>query len=193
MALAKESLRRSGWLVKLTKQEISGGVDRRFKKCLVPSLLNQKNMNRLKFIVFAAVLLICGCFGSAAETTVNGTLSIGGQPVENVLVTFYPAENPDSEKLAASGLTNANGEFTLTRDDDEATSIATGNYLVTLTEGEVPVTVAASEVPLAEQSYRMSLAHRPLPVVYARHVDTPLKVDVVGGKTLYALEIQKKN
>jgi len=131
-------------------------------------MAESKNMNRLIFIVFVAVLLICGCFGAATETTV-------------------------SEKLAASGVTNANGEFTLTRDDDEATSIATGNYLVTLTEGEVPVTVAASEVPLAEQSYRMSLAHRPLPVVYARHVDTPLKVDVVGGKTLYALEIQKKD
>jgi len=64
----------------------------------------------------------------AESKTVNGTLTIEGQPVENVLVTFYPAENPDSEKLAASGLTNANGEFTLTRDDDEATSIATGNY-----------------------------------------------------------------
>ena len=156
-------------------------------------MAESKNMNRLIFIVFLAVLLICGCFGAATETTVNGTLTIEGQPVENVLVTFYPAENPDSEKLAASGLTNANGEFTLTRDDDEATSIATGNYLVTLTEGEVPATVAASEVLLAEQSYRMSLAHRPLPVVYARHVDTPLKVDVVGGKTLYALEIQKKD
>jgi len=150
-------------------------------------------MNRLKFMVFAAVLLICGCLGSAVETTVNGTLRIGGQPVENVLVTFYSAENPDSEKLVASGLTNANGEFTLTRDDDESANIAVGNYLVTLTEGEVPATVTASEVPLAAQSYLLSLAHRPLPVVYARHVDTPLKVDVVGGKTIYALEIQQKN
>ena len=65
--------------------------------------------------------------------------------------------------------------------------------MVTLTEGEVPATVTASEVPLAAQSYLLSLAHRPLPVVYARHVDTPLKVDVVGGKTIYALEIQQKN
>ena len=144
-------------------------------------------------MVLAAVLLVCGCFGAATETTVNGTLIIDAQPLENVLVTFYPAENPDSEKLVASGLTNANGEFTLTRDDGEALAIAIGNYLVTLTEGEVPATVAASEAPLAEQSYRMSLAHRPLPVVYARHVDTPLKVDVVGGKTIYALELQKRN
>ena len=88
-----------------------------------------KTMNRLKFMLFAAALLICGCFGSAVETTVSGTLSIGGQPVENVLVTFYSAENPDSEKLIASGLTNANGEFTLTRDDDESTNLAVGNYL----------------------------------------------------------------
>ena len=156
-------------------------------------MAESKNMNRLIFIVFVAVLLICGCFGAATETTVNGTLTIEGQPVENVLVTFYPAENPDSEKLVASGLTNASGEFSLTCDDDEEPNIAVGNYLVTLTEGEIPATVAASEVPLAEQSYLLSLAHRPLPVVYARHVDTPLKVNVVGGKTTYALEIQKRN
>jgi len=144
-------------------------------------------------MVFAAVLLVCGCFGEATETAVSGMLSIGGQPLENVLVTFHPAEDPDSEKLVASGLTNSNGEFTLTRDDGEESTIAVGNYLVTLTEGEIPAAVTASEVPLAEQSYLLSLAHRPLPVVYTRHVDTPLKVDVVGGKTVYALEIQKKN
>lgn len=149
-------------------------------------------MNRFIYLVLAVVLLICGCFGAATETTVNGTLTFEGQPVENVLVTFYPASNPDSEKLIASGLTNANGEFTLTRDAGEEPSMAVGNYVVTLTEGEVPATVAASEVPLAEQSYLLSLAHRPLPVVYARHVDTPMKVDVVGGKTNYALEIKKK-
>ena len=149
-------------------------------------------MNRLKFAGLAFVILICGCFGSATKTTVNGVLTKDGQPVENVLVTFHLASDPDSEKLIASGITNANGEFALTCDDDEA-NIAVGNYLVTLTEGAIPATVAASTAPLAKQAYSLSLAHRPLPVIYARHVDTPLKMDVIGGKTNYALEIQKKN
>ncbi len=148
-------------------------------------------MNRLKLTGLAFVLLICGCFGSAAETTVNGTLTYDGQPMENVLLTFYSAEDPDAKKLIASGLTNASGEFTLTRDEVEEPSIAVGSYLVTLTEGEVPAKVAASEEPLAEQTYLVSLAHRPLPVVYSRHVDTPLKVEVVGGKSVYSLEIHK--
>ena len=90
------------------------------------------------------------------------------------------------------GITNANGEFALACDNDES-NIAVGNYLVTLTEGAIPATVAASTAPLAKQAYSLSLAHRPLPVIYARHVDTPLKMDVIGGKTNYALEIQKKN
>ena len=150
-------------------------------------------MNRLKLASLAFALLICGCFGSATETLVNGTLKIDGQPMENVLVTFHPVEDPDAKKLIASGVTNAEGAFTLMRDDGEESSLNVGEYRVTLTEGMVPKDVADSKDPLALQTYQLSLAHRPLAVVYARHVDTPLKVNVVGGKTSYALEIQKKN
>ena len=150
-------------------------------------------MNRLKFVSLAFALLVCGCFGAATETLVNGTLTIDGQPMENVLVTFHPIEDPDAKKLVASGLTNADGEFTLKRDGGEEPKLGVGAYKVTLSEGEIPDGIAESNDPLARQTYLLSLAHRPLPVVYARHVDTPLKVDVVGGKTSYALEIQKQN
>ena len=150
-------------------------------------------MNRLKLASLAFVLLVCGCFGSATETWVNGKLTIDGQPLENVLVTFHPVDDADSKKLIGSGLTNADGEFTLKRDDGEEPNLNVGEYLVTLNEGTVPINIADSKDPLAVQTYQLSLAHRPLPVVYARHVDTPLKVNVVGGKTNYLLEIQKKN
>lgn len=149
-------------------------------------------MNRLKLAVLAFAILICGCFGSSTETFVNGTLKIDGQPMENVLVTFYPADDPDAEKLIASGVTNAFGEFTLTRDGGDEANTDVGSYLVTLTEGAVPASIAESEGPLAVQTYSLSLEHRPLPVVYARHVDMPLKVDVVGGKTNYELILSKQ-
>ena len=150
-------------------------------------------MNRLKFAGLAFVLLICGCFGSASETSVNGVLTIDGLPMENVLVTFHPAADPDAKKLIGSGTTNADGEFTLKRDGGEESNLDVGNYSVTLTEGAIPDSIAASEDPLAAQTYALSLGHRPLPVVYARHVDTPLKVDVVGGKTIYSIEIHKQD
>ncbi|MDB2686322.1 transthyretin-like family protein [Mariniblastus sp.] len=150
-------------------------------------------MNRLKFAGLAFALLICGCFGSTSETLVNGTLTIDGQPMENVLVTFHPVEDPDTKNLIASGVTNADGEFTLKRDGGDEPNLAVGSYAVTLTEGAIPDSVASSDDPLAAQTYSLSLDHRPLPVVYGRHVDTPLKVDVVGGKTNYALEIEKPN
>lgn len=150
-------------------------------------------MNRFKFVGLALSLLICGCFGSASETSVNGILTIDGQPMENVLVTFHPAADPDAKKLIASGTTNADGEFSLKRDGGDESSLAVGSYSVTLTEGAIPDSIAVSKDPLAAQTYLLSLGHRPLPVVYGRHVDTPLKVDVVGGKTSYALAIQKQN
>ena len=150
-------------------------------------------MNRLKFAGLAFALLICGCFGSSTETPVNGTLTIDGQPLENVLVTFHPVAAPDAKKLIASGTTNGDGEFTLKRDDGEESSLSVGSYSVTLTEGAIPDSIAASKDPLAAQTYSLSLGHRPLPVVYGRHVDTPLKVEVVGGKTSYALAIDTVN
>ena len=116
-------------------------------------------MNRLKIVGLAFALFICGCFGSASETQVNGILTIDGQPLENVLVTFHPAEDPDAKKLIASGVTNADGEFTLRRDGGDEPNLSVGSYLVTLTEGEIPDSVAASKDPLAAQAYALSLAH----------------------------------
>ena len=156
-------------------------------------VIGATKMNRLKFAGLVFALLVCGCFGSQTETLVNGTLKIDGQPMENVLVTFHPTDDPDAEKLIASGSTNADGEFTLKRDGGEESTLNVGEYLVTLSEGTVPSSVIGSKDPLAVQTYMLSLAHRPLPVIYGRHVDTPLKVNVVSGKTNYALEIQKKN
>ena len=150
-------------------------------------------MNRLKFASLVFALLICGCFGSATETPVNGILTIDGQPLENVLVTFHPVTDPDAKKLIASGVTNSDGEFTLKRDGGDEPDLSVGTYSVTLTEGEIPSDIGESKDPLAVQSYTLSLAHRPLPVIYARHVDSPLKVNVVAGKSNYAVEIEKKN
>ena len=156
-------------------------------------LIEPTKMNQFKLAGLVFALLICGCFASTSETPVSGTLEIDGQPMENVLVTFHPVDNPDSEKLIASGVTNVDGQFTLKRDGGDEPNLSVGSYSVTLTEGSVPDSIKASKEPLAEQTFLMSLAHRPLPVVYARHVDTPLRVDVVDGKTIYALEIEKQN
>ena len=150
-------------------------------------------MNRLKLAGLTFALLICGCFGSTSETPVNGTLTIDGLPFENVLVSFHPATDPDAKNLIASGVTNIDGEFTLAREDGEEFSIGVGTYLVTLTEGTLPERVTESNEPLAAQTFLLSLKHRPLPVIYARHVDTPLTVDVRAGQTSYPLEIEKKN
>ena len=113
--------------------------------------------------------------------------------MENVLVTFHPETDPNAKKLIASGVTNADGEFILKRDGGDEPKLNVGKYLVTLTEGAIPDSIADSDDPLAVQTYSLSLAHRPLPVVYNRHVDTPLSVDVVGEKTIYSLEVQKQN
>jgi len=65
---------------------------------------------RLLLISFAFVTLL-GCGGSGPKTArVSGKVTMSGKPLTNVGVTFLPTKKGP----AAVGVTNENGEFTLT-------------------------------------------------------------------------------
>jgi hypothetical protein len=154
----------------------------------------EKTMCRLK-LIFVLLLVstgLAGCMGSSTEAPVAGRLLIDGQPIENVLVQFHPIATPDDQDSIASGISDADGKFVLTRKEGKVKGAIVGLNIVTLTEGPVPEKIQSSETPLAVQAYRVKLKHRPLPVMYERHVDSPLKVDVQPGKSGYDLDIGSK-
>jgi hypothetical protein len=143
-------------------------------------------------IVMVMTALTLGCMGSSTEVPVSGKLMINGQPIENVLVRFHPAATPDDEKAIASGVTDANGQFELARNDGKTKGASVGINIVTLAEGPIPEEVLNSKTPLAVESFLVGLKHRPLPVVYERQVDSTLKVEVKVGQGNYDLDIGKQ-
>jgi len=124
-----------------------------------------------------AGFLAAGC-GQSPTVKVTGTVTIKGQPAENVQVTFLPAEG-----RAATGVTDAQGRFELStfKPGDGAMP---GQQTVTLGEyyppGKPPPMPRGNE-PLPSR----------FPPTYSDTVNSPLKVNVErGGKNDFPFDVK---
>jgi hypothetical protein len=75
----------------------------------------------------ALLLLISGCRRSELVNA-TGTVTYKGQPVPSTLVAFYPA---DDSKRSSHGLTDDNGNFTLSNSSSES-GVFLGRHTVVL-------------------------------------------------------------
>lgn len=80
--------------------------------------------------VLALTAVPVGCGTSYQK--VEGTVTLGGSPVEGATVTFYPTSEGGQ---AASAITDANGKFKLTNPTNDK-GIPKGTYKVTITKGD---------------------------------------------------------
>jgi hypothetical protein len=108
-------------------------------------------MNLTKFVIasFLSVLVFTGC-GKAPNpfgaVYVEGTVTYDGTPIEGVSVTFIP----QGGDLAAGGMTDSSGKFTLTIGGASLGSGAKpGQYDVTFTKVELPEMRPLGEGPVA--------------------------------------------
>lgn len=82
-------------------------------------------------VVAAVSLLLMGCAAEGPETVdVQGTLTVGGQPVSNVLITFAPV---DPKTPAATGMVT-DGKFILTTGVQGVPGAMPGKYKVVLAQ-----------------------------------------------------------
>ncbi len=91
-----------------------------------------------KSILFAsaacACLVLSGCGGTSLGTVpVQGTVTIDGNPVEGVTIVFNP---DDAGGRAASGRTDASGNYTLTTEINGDGALP-GGYKITVSKVEV--------------------------------------------------------
>jgi hypothetical protein len=100
----------------------------------MPSL-SQFACGPLRVVVVASLLgLVSGCSGAPAGPTlyaVKGKVTLDGDPVANATVTFQPESGP-----VATGVTNANGEFTLKTGTQVGAVAGTHRVAVVATSGE---------------------------------------------------------
>ena len=83
-------------------------------------------------VLVAAVTTGCKPAGPDVHP-VTGTLTIGGQPAQNVQISLYPA---DASAQMATGLVDAGGRFALVTGNKGANGAMAGKYKVVLTPYE---------------------------------------------------------
>jgi len=135
-------------------------------------------------LVFAGSLVLAGCGGGgggAAHVSVykvNGTLTLQGNPLARAIVTFSPKEG----QPVAFGMTNDQGEFTLTTYTD-GDGAAAGNYGVTVSKSisSGPTTDAghspdgsAARPPAAHDASSTAASSSLVPAAYSDATQTPL-------------------
>lgn len=108
-------------------------------------------------VALLAVAFLIGCTASTNRpktVKVTGTVTYNGQAVEGATVTFGPAS---AEGHAASGKTNASGQFTLST-FEQGDGAVPGTYIVTIfkTEGE-PAPSGGTETDI-DAAYRAAEA-----------------------------------
>ncbi|MDZ7618872.1 MAG: hypothetical protein U1E05_17850 [Patescibacteria group bacterium] len=85
----------------------------------------------------AAAVVTAGC-GGVAAVPVSGRVTVNGQPLENVAVNFAPMAAEGAEGPGSSGVTDADGHFTLkTIGQRRANGAVVGKHLVTVSEGGI--------------------------------------------------------
>jgi len=125
-----------------------------------------------------ATLLAAGC-GQSETVKVTGTVTVNGQPADQVEVTFLPKNG-----RPATGVTDAQGRFELSS-NKPGDGVVPGEQLVTLGEyyppGKPPPMPRGNE-PLPSR----------FPPNYSDTVNSPLKAMVErGGKNDFTFDVKK--
>lgn len=141
----------------------------------------------------ALVLLIGGCGENPPPATVEGTLRMKGEPLDNCLITFLP--EPDQQGPAgphATGVTDENGHYRL-RLPDQRKGVSTGWHRVTIEDLSVTTGVprrdhgsVGGKVVEGAKEPRDSR----VPTRFSSPSDTPLKEEVKPGPHAIDFDIQ---
>ncbi len=132
-------------------------------------------------MLFCAIIscLLAGCGGNKNPATypVKGTVKFNGQPLPDVIVTFFPTEG-----RPASGMTDAQGNYTLTTFDPGDGALP----------GSHKVTVAEPAPKMAEGDYSVPVPKPPrFPVKYTDQIQTDLKAEVKAGENDIPIELKE--
>ena len=144
-------------------------------------------------VVLTAALTLVGCGGKTVPdlVPVSGTLTVNGQPYENVMVKFVPMEEGFDGNTIASGITDKEGKFTLETPGHGPGAVPCQTKVI-LEEGGVPDEIRGSEnEQMAAAAFMKSLSNRPIPATYRRLNDTPWQIEVTADKQDYDFDVKK--
>lgn len=139
---------------------------------------------------------VAACLGCAPQTppaTVEGTVRLGGKPLDNCLVTFFPESAQAAAWTCSSGLTDPQGRFRL-RASSQQEGAGLGMHRVTIQDmsvstglvrrdnGTVDMEAGEAKVPAPVRRSRV-------PERYASLTATPLSKEITPGHQVMDLDI----
>ncbi|MDG1873184.1 MAG: hypothetical protein P8J27_04685 [Mariniblastus sp.] len=134
----------------------------------------------LMFAISLAALISSGCSPTAPEIIpVSGNLMLDGKPLPNVEVKFIPMVDGLDGNMIGSGVTDKDGNFTLTLPGKTESGCCACDCKITINEGPMPDGIRGGEnEQMAATKFLKSLKNRPIPTRFNRIADTPLSVTV---------------
>jgi hypothetical protein len=146
-------------------------------------LLSYRSATRLAFCL-TAVTTFVGCGDTGPSThPVTGTLTIGGQPTADVLVTFEPL---DGSLMKASGRTSADGTYTLYSGTQGTPGAQAGSYKVTLQ----PQQSSDDSAYTSSGNTQPQLSDSNIPPEYASAETTPQTAEVTSGSNSIDIDVK---
>ncbi len=103
-------------------------------------------MRMMGVLLGVGCLVICGCGDGAGLGTVTGQVTMDGQPLANVMVTFVPIGGGN----ASTGVTDASGQYQLVHPAGRGAEIGTHTVRVTTVQSEAGTSV---DVPTDSEEY----------------------------------------
>ena len=139
--------------------------------------LSRRSLAICVTLLVAPALVCTGC-GSPYESSVTGTVRLGGEPLRTGTVTFHPS----ASGAAAYGGVDPDGRFTLST--GRGKGLAPGEYIATVVATEASPAVSGGGTPPIGK-----------PITPARYGDkslSKLRYTVVPGKNDFEIELEAK-
>lgn len=129
------------------------------------------------FLVFLLTGLVLGCGNSGpAPIPVEGTITVGGKPMADLLIQFTPVQVADGIKvLNSSGVSDASGKFVL-KCDNGAPGAIPGKHHILITDNLLNTDEEPGNKPVKIRYSRVSPA-------FASPTKSQVQLEVTPGKT----------
>jgi hypothetical protein len=148
---------------------------------------------RLLVFVGLGLLVLAGCGRRLPSVVpVQGTVLLDGQPLPNASVAFVPMLDQFGPEANSTGVTDANGQFSLTCAYNAQPGAVIGKHVVLVGEPPLPTEMRNVRDSRVLENYRANLGNRPIPPDYNSMGKSLIQIEVKEGQSEYKIELKRQ-
>ncbi len=138
--------------------------------------------------------MLSGCGQDLPPATVEGILQLGGEPLDNCLITFLPESGREGQEPHSRGLTDGQGAYRL-RFENQQEGAAVGWHRVTVQDLSVSTGVprrdhGTVDAEVTENAPPPPVRRSRVPETYMSPRLTPLRQEIEPGHQVIDLDIK---